>query len=374
MKRRKWLCILLCCGLLLTTIAACGGNGGSDEPDPTPAAQETPTPTPQPTPSAPSAQYVLDFTDMRTDYMRMNRGTPGTDRDSDFAIVDLDGVKALSMMAPNGGSIRLGINVGGLLGNRVTDVRTIVFDIYAEYPDGNFSAVSGRITAMTVDTTTIGDTSWQIYLASRNPNQAILEFDDESGFSAEGPSLIEFSCTTNGPADRGETPAVIYLKSVVFYDKNNEAIEINTEAVFEAPEGYGEVIILGGWRLPYPPDLGNTGDWQTWHTPGVDNIDDEHMPWEILAASFGIAFEMEEKPESFGLVVFGMFNGWSSPNWGNNYAENWDDGILTIMWEDYGFDPKEVNEDNDQVKISFGNWDGVDITLAYLLYDEDAIS
>jgi len=366
MKMKKWLCIILCCGLLLTTIAACenGGSNGGDPVDP-PGTQDPPPP---------AAIYTLDFADGKTDFLMMNTGSPGTDKDSKFEVANVDGASALKMTAPNAKSLRLGINVSGLLGDKAKDVRTIVFDIYAEYPDGNFSAVSGVITAMSDDLIPFAETNWQIYLESRNPNPTTLNFAADEAFGS-GANLIEFACLTNGPADRGETPAVIVIKSIEFFDSSNAGISLNTAAGWSAPEGYGDDVFLGGWLLPYPPELGRPGDWQTWHTPGVDGNDADYLPWEVLAASFGIEFEMDQPEESFGLVMFGEFNGWNSQMWGLNFAENWADGYLTIMWEDIRdhFDPALVTEDSSQVKISMANWNEVDIEKAYILYDEDAM-
>jgi len=346
-------------------LAACDKNG-NDDGDPVDGPGDGDPP------KAPTV-YALDFADGKTDFLMLNTGTPGTDKDSKMEIGTVDGANALKLTAPNGGSLRLGINVDGLLGERAKDVKTIVFDIYAEYPDGNFSVVSGMIAAMSGELSSFADTSWQVYLESRNPNTATLTFGADEAFGA-GANLIEFSCTKNGPADRDETPAVIVIKSIMFYDGSDTAVSVNTSAGWAAPDGYGDSIFLGGWLLPYPPDMGRAGDWQTWHTPGVDNIDDDHMPWEVLAASFGIEIEMDE-PESFGLVIFGAFNGWSSDHWGSNFADKWADGKLTIMWEDYGFDPTLVTEESSQVKISMANWDAeIHIEQAYLLYDADAVS
>jgi len=369
MKRKKWLCILLCCGLLLTVLTACGDTG-SEKPDSNPGGQETPPPPPPPPPSPP-AVYTVDFSDGKSGFLMMNTGTPGTDPDSRMEIGNADGASALKMTAPNGGTLRLGINVDGLLGDRVTDVRMVVIEVYAEYPGGNFSAVSGRVAAMSGDMSAIADSAWQVYLSTRNPNTAMLEISADSGFSAAGPNLIEFSCTTNGPADRGETPAVICIKSIAFYDAGNTAIKVNTDAGWAAPEGYGEPVDLGGWSLPYPTLTGRPGDWEYWLTPGTDNIEEEYMPWEVLAASYGIVIVVDEAPESFEFVFFGGFNGWG---WTQvPVADYWADGEITIMWEDIGFDPTLVTEDDTAVKLAMGNWSEVSVSDVYLLYDADAV-
>jgi len=367
---KKWLCLIICCCLLLPAVAACDSGGGNTDPDPTP----------DPTPAPAKTVYVLDFADGKSDFLAMNTGAPGTDIDSEMAVVDLDGAKALRLTAPNGRALRLGINIGGLLGNRITDVRNIVFDVYAGYPDGNFSAVSGDIVALSGESE-IASTKWQIYLATRNPSTTTMELGPNVIFSAGEANLIEFSCKTNGPADRGETPAHIYIKSVTFFDVNNEAISLNTEAQFESPEGWGETIVLGGWALPIPPPVDHIAenrrpaadDWQTWLTPGVDGSDYDYMPWEKIAVSFGISFKIDEKPESFGLVVFGAFNGWSSNKWDSDFSDNWADGILTIMWDDYGFDTSEITEDQSAVKIAYHSaWGETEVSSASLLVDEDS--
>jgi len=362
---KKWLCLFFVCCLLIASVAACGGGERDSQQDPPDdEGQETGTPAPV----QPAVNYAVDFSDGKTGFLMMNTGAPGTDPDSKLEVGTVDGVNALKLTAPGGKALRLGINLDGLLGSRISDVKTVVLDLYAQYPDGNFHAVSGRISFMSGDTNPFDETNWQIYLATRNPTQYIIDIDG-SAFSS-GANILEISCTTNGPADKGETPAVIVIKSIAFFDSDNLAIEVNTDAGWAAPDGYGDFVILGGWVLPNPPPHGDPGGWQTWFTPGTDNDPADYMPWEVLAASFGIVFEMDQ-PDSFEFVYFGAFNSWSWTQ--NNVSEYWDNGTLTIMWEDIGFNPALITEEENQAKIAMGNWGEVDVTYIYLLYDEDAM-
>jgi hypothetical protein len=239
-------------------------------------------------------------------------------------------------------------------------------EVYAEYPDGNFSAVSGRISAFSNDTVEFASDTWTVYIASRNPNPAVFEF---SGFETAGANIFEFSCTTNGPADRGETPAIIWIKSIIFFDSTNTAIAVDTDAGWAGPAGYGEATPMIQFDLPYPPPHGDPGGWQTWFTPGTDDIDDDYMPWEILAASVGIVFEMEQ-PESFEIVYFGAFNSWGWTQ--EQVSDMWEDGKLTVLWSDIGFNPRAVTEEDYAAKLAMGNWNGYDITRVYLLVDSAA--
>jgi len=359
----------------MPVLASCGDNDSdkkdsATEPTPDPNVQIQPA-----TPPPPAEIYVLDFADGKAEFLRLDTGSPGTDIDSEMAIVTVDGASALRLSAPNGNSIRLGINVDGLLGNMVSNVRTVVFEVYAEYPSGNFSAVSGRVSAMSGDMTPFADSTWQVYLATKNPNPATLQFMMDEGFSAEGPNLIEFSWTTNGPADRGETPAVLFIKSITFFDEENIAISLNTDAEWAAPDGFGAIVILGGWELPNPPPVGNPGAWQYWLTPGTDNDDRDYMPWEVLAASFGITFVMDEPDiNGFEFVFFGEFQPGDGWDWTQvKIAKYWEEGTLTVMWDDIGFNAFDINEEAGQAKIAIGNWNEVHVTSVYLLYDADAV-
>jgi hypothetical protein len=102
----------------------------------------------------------------------------------------------------------------------------------------------------------------------------------------------------------------------------------------------------------------------------VDGIDDDYMPWEVVASSVGIVYEMEA-PDSFTIYYFGAFNGW---DWTETPISGmWDDGKLTIMWTDTDFDPRTVTEEDNGVKMGFGNWNGFTITRIYLLVDESLL-
>ncbi|MCL2029967.1 MAG: hypothetical protein FWG93_00315, partial [Oscillospiraceae bacterium] len=201
MKRKKLvaalLCMLLCCGLALS---ACTSEG---TPSPSPATD--PPATNPPAPSGSGETYAVDFSDGKTGFLLLNTGTPDTDKDAAMEVVSLDGGSALKLTAPNGGALRLGVSVDRLLGGRAADVRTAVFDVYAEYPDGTFRAVAGRITAYRGALDASSSDIWTVYLATRNPNEATATLTAGEEFVSGGPNIFEFTCTTHGPADNGET-------------------------------------------------------------------------------------------------------------------------------------------------------------------------
>jgi len=352
MKGKTIICVLICCVLSLGILAACDGPPPEDF-----------NPTPPPVDTIPPS---VDFTDGNTAFMLVNTGALGTDPDSAMSVVDLEDGKALKLSSPSGTGIFLGINVDGLLGSKVTDVKSVVFEVYAEYPGGKFSPVRGEINAFSGDTVPFAESDWTIYLESRNPNRGVFEFSDGVGFESGKANIFEFTVLQNGPADRGEAPAIIYIKSIAFLDASGATISADTSAIWAGPAGYGEEALLAVLELPNPPPHGDPGGWQTWFTPGVDNVDSDYMPSRYVAASIGIVIEMEQ-PESFEFVYFGAFNNWG---WTQvDVIEYWADGALTIYWTDIGFDTRLVTEDDHAVKLAIGNWGEVPITNIYLMID-----
>ncbi|MDR2598710.1 MAG: hypothetical protein LBC73_00350 [Oscillospiraceae bacterium] len=355
MKRKLFLSIVLCLALAFVLVA-CDG----DEPDDDIIIDFDP-----------DATYTVDFADGNIDFLMLNVGTPGTDPDSTMSLATLDDEPALRLTAPDGKNVRLGINVDGLLGSDVVNVRTIIFDVYAQYPDGNFSAVSGRFITLNEDLMITGESNWQIYLKTRNPNPAVFTLGENSFFSEDGNNLLEFAWLVNGPADRGEAPAVLYIKNMTFFNENNVAIELNTESLWSAPEGYGEAPQLAGWDLPLPDEFG----WFQYVTPGVDGETRDILPWYIVNASFGLVVELAEKPESFEIAFHGHWD-WS---WVQvELIDYWDDEIggINVLWSDIGFDPKIVTEENYAFKIYLGNWEGsaFEFIRVYLMVDDDVLA
>ena len=340
--------------LSLGLLAAC---------DASPPPPEDFNPTPMPVDEIPAS---IDFVDGNTGFLHVNTGAIGTDPDTKAEIDLLDNARALKIYSPSGLGMFVGINMDGLLGSRVTDVKSAAFEIYAEYPGGNFSPVRGQINALSGDIVPFAESDWTVYLESRNPNRGIFEFNDGEGFTAGAANILEFTVLVNGPAEKGEAPAIIYIKSIAFLDASGATIPADTGAGWAGPAGYGEEALLAILELPNPPPHGDPGGWQTWFTPGVDGFEEDYMPSDYVAASIGIVIEME-KPESFEFVYMGAFNNWDWTQ--KDVVDFWADGALTIYWTDIGFDTRLVTEDDNAVKLAMGNWGEVPISNIYLMID-----
>ena len=366
---RKKLLLTLC--LILSSVLLLAACLPADEPevDPVPMPEVPPLPdAPQPLPPVDPIgdgdTFVVDFSDGNINFLLLDFTVRGIDIGATFEVATVDGASALRLVAPSGEDFRLGINVDGLLGARVTDVRTIVFEVYAEFPGGRFAAQTGEITAFLGSLDDSVTQPWTVYLDTRNPNNGIFTFADDISFVAGGPNLLEFART----ADRAAEPAIIYIKTITFFDSDNIAIPVNTNAGWGGPQGYGVAPeTVGEAQFMIPRAVGVTGGWFDLLTPGTDEVSEEDadFPWEVLAASTGIVFEMDDPDGGMELVYFGAFNNWG---WTQvNVSEFWENGVLTVWWDDIGFDPRLVTEEDSAAKISIGNWNDVNITSVFLM-------
>lgn len=243
MKKRATLAILLLTVCVILLAACKDGAAPSDSPTVSAPSQTPSSPSPASpsvsvppgSPNGPAGDYIADFTDGKTGYLLLNTGSPDTDANAVMEIADAGNDGGLKMTVAGGRTLRLGLDVNAILGSRSGDLRTVVFDVYVEYPDGTFRAVEGSINAYDADLNVVANKVWSVYLASRNPNQATLSLDAGSNVR-----MLEFTRSTDGAYDAGERPSIVYIKSIAFYDDKNTAIPINTDAMWAGPEAYGE--------------------------------------------------------------------------------------------------------------------------------------
>jgi hypothetical protein len=225
MKRKGLISLLLC---LAFALSAC------TSPSPTEAPSDT---TPTETPSTPtenaSKSDLVDFSDGNTAFLLVNKGSPDTDADSSIDIVELDGANVLKLSAPNNGSFRMGVGVDGLLGQSVTNVKTIEFEVLTENAN-EFFVASGAVTAISGDTVTDSN-SWTSVMDDSlefTPYSAVLSGDGL--FTGSAANAVEFAVLSN----QGH-PAAIYIKSIKFIDSDNKPIPVDTSAGWTGPDTYG---------------------------------------------------------------------------------------------------------------------------------------
>ena len=342
--------------------AACDDSSPPDSGDPGSSAGQPPPTSPPP---PPPAVYTIDFTGGETGFLKLNLGAVDIDLLSTMEIANSpdDGSPALKLTAPDTGVFRFGICVDGLLGDAVTDVKTIEVIVYADYPSGTLRPLTGRLSAIVAGSGLPIHNDWTIFNDRTNPNRAVFEFSS-GGFTAGGPNMLEFSCLNNGPVSRGEAAAVVYIKSINFYDASFDGLAVDMKTSWKGPAAYGEPDKIVEHELPWPPKYGDPGGWQRWYTQGYDDEPDDYATWEIIQKSIGFVLEMEEPTDGIELYYHGSFD-WTWQQ--RQLMDFWADGLLTVKWEDVGFDTSLLGEDNPAVSFGIGNWNHFEITRAYLM-------
>jgi hypothetical protein len=212
--------------------------------------------------------YTVDFSSSNTGFLRLNTGTPGTDKDSSMAIADLNGAGALQLNAPNGDTLRLGISADSLLGARVIDVVNVAIGIDAEFPEDVYPfSISGNVNGK----------SW-LYMEHNETNQAALTLEEP--FTAAGENILEFTASPFAPAS-------LYITSIIFFDASNTAIPVNTDAGWAGPAAYGEALDLPTIDVldRFEPDMSESNSTSVRYKFPIAHLIGEHSVLHITYTS-----------------------------------------------------------------------------------------
>jgi hypothetical protein len=147
-----------------------------------------------------------------------------------ISIADYENSKALKVEG-QGKPIYIGVQIDKLLGDRISEVRSIEMTLGMENPDGQFSAVSGRIYGFVGDNNTKISQDWAIYLQDVNPKRITYTIEDWATLQ-EGNYLV-ISLETDTAMDKGATPAILYIDDISFKNDVDELIEADNTFTYE---------------------------------------------------------------------------------------------------------------------------------------------
>ena len=148
-----------------------------------------------------------------------------------YNVVDYNGSKALEVV-PNGKGVGIGFQIDALLGDKVSDVKTIELSIGTKSSDGTFYASSGKLYG-----TYGGDKDssvWSVYLETVNPKAVTYTVPDGMAFG-EGDNFV-VTLETDNAATEGIGYQTVYIDNVAFKDASGNLIEADTSAEFVAAE------------------------------------------------------------------------------------------------------------------------------------------
>lgn len=148
-----------------------------------------------------------------------------------YNVVDFNGSKALEVV-PNGKGLGIGFQIDALLGDKVSEVKTIELSVGTKSSDGNFYASSGKLYGLYGDNK--DSSAWSVYLETANPKTVTYTVPDGMAFGAGDNFVI--SLETDNAATEGIGFQTMYIDNVAFKDASGNLIEADTSAEFVAKE------------------------------------------------------------------------------------------------------------------------------------------
>jgi len=179
-----------------------------------------------------AAAPSIDFEDGLYGFAGMDMSAGNADA-SVLSVVDYNGSKALKVEVQ--GKVPYVIfEISALLGEDVAKVAAVSMDIGIDNgADGKFYACSGRIYKYFGTDLEKTYDEWAVYLASKNPNTAKMEMDEDEAFLADAGNYIVVSKETDNYATKtGDTPVSMYIDNVYFYDAEGNVLPVDTAALF----------------------------------------------------------------------------------------------------------------------------------------------
>ncbi len=182
---------------------------------------------------------IIDFADGNAAFAGVEMAKGNADA-SELSVVDYAGGKALRVDV-KAKVPYVALNLEGLLGENLTKVRKITFDVGVELgSDGNFYAASGKVTTVTTADKAETAHDWSVYMARKNPKKAVIALNEGEAFVGGG--LGEYLYITKEAdafidSDKfpGEEPRDFYISNIQFLDAEGNALPLDLTAEYVAP-------------------------------------------------------------------------------------------------------------------------------------------
>ncbi len=273
----------------------------------------------------------LDFADGNFAFLGLDTSLGNADKKATLSVEDYNGGKALRITT-RGAVPYVALNVAGLLGEKMNDVRTITFDVGAELDEnGKFHAQSGSVILVNGEDNSKTSFPWSVYLARKNPKQAVITIKDDQAMQLERGDylMITKETDTYTEVNKGADPLDIFISNIQFKDAQGNVLPLDLTAVYESASkeedrtnlsNVTNAVALEG----LPVSEGG------WSQNGVDMSDDFRaalVPGSVIE----IAYESEDG--TMWLVFPDGDAGWSRIASGGMAAINSEKNIAQVTFE-----------------------------------------
>ena len=264
---KRFLAVLLA-AVMTVSLVACGEAQTGTDVEPTTAPTQVAEPTKAPDPTPVPDEISIDFEDGNFGFAMM-KTKPRKADESILSVADVNGSKALYVQHVDAAEMHVGIDVDAILGEKVTEVRTISFSIGTEHGDAKFASAAGQVLVYTTEALTetkLGD--WSVYMEKKNPKTVSYTLPEGVAFTAGNDNYF----VINKLEDTGSVVADFYVDDIRFYDANGNVLKGDTTVAMEAPNGFLKVVEEDDNTTAVKIDLdaAYAGDWGQTATIGAD--------------------------------------------------------------------------------------------------------
>ena len=314
----------------------------------------------------------IDFANGNIDFLALYAKPVDASPDTVMELVDFGEGKAVKVTPAGDAAPYVVIDASSLLGEKVADLVSMEVMVATEHPSGEFYAASGEIIAYSGADRKESKSPWSVYIDFKNPNAAKVTLDtDEKRFVPDAFNFFILNKKDdNGLRATGE-PTVLYILSIEFFDGDGNALPVDADAAFNAPDDFestGATIlytlaneaVIEGASGSTPGGWGQAVSMEAVKNDGI--IDPE---WFTPGTVITVAYDSEQPPE----VIFQSWTdgapgsaGWAkvSPRIIENGAAQYfyDDIVASFGTDDFSFLDKfyvgDVGDPLTVMKVSFG--------------------
>lgn len=213
----------------------------------------------------------IDFEDGLFGFVGMDMSAGNAD-DSVLSLVEYGGSTALKVEVQKKVPYVI-FEIEALLGENISKLASVSMDIGTDNgADGTFYATSGRIYKYFGENNEKTYDEWSVYLASRNPNKAKMEMDEDDGeafIAGAGNYIVVSKEVDNYATKTGGTPVSMYIDNVAFMDADGNVLPVDTSALVVARSNETDWSNLT--IVDHEVDLGMAGAGGAW-SQGADGV------------------------------------------------------------------------------------------------------
>jgi hypothetical protein len=206
----------------------------------------------------------IHFTGGKYGFLSVDESPAGASRVK-LSLVDYRGGKAVRAEINGNGTPYIVIDASSILGKSVGSLREMWVTIGVENPSGEFYAVSGDIRAYSGADRTESRDPWSVYLPHKNPNIARVVLDEGEEFIPGAHNFFILTRKEDVALGEGRPPSNLVISEIHFFDADGKEMRVNPDAVFSAPEGFGELdrsnLLPAGGEIFIEKSDGTSKNW-----------------------------------------------------------------------------------------------------------------